>query len=162
MSNKIHPWLYSDVSVGKFLMLPPELLEEPAYQKLSQAARYFYIVLNVHRETEIQRKCLYNTLHDYNRILDLGMTDFDIENEATPRKHSKNIKGYFVAPLKHLEMYGYKKSYVTKLKKELIDNGFIRVVYGGKGKRNGWNENVTVYQFIRDWQGNVKQNPSTP
>ena len=155
---KIHKWLYSDELSGKFLMLPPDLFEEPAYQELSHAARLFYIVLCVHKETEIQRACLFKALTEYNTILGLGLTDNDILDEATPNKRTKFTSGYFVAPIKHLEAYGYKKNYVTKLKKELIDKGFIKVKYGQKGKYNGWNENVTVYQFSNEW----KTKRSTP
>ena len=60
--------------------------------------------------------------------------------------------------MKQLEAYGYKANYAAKLKRELIDNGFIKVKYGGKGKFNGWNENVTVYQFVSDW----KLKPTSP
>lgn len=149
---KIHKWLYSDELSGKFLMLPPELFEEAAFQKLSHAARLFYIVLCVHKETEIQRRCLYNALRDYNEIYELGLNEEDILNEATPNKRTKYTSGYFVAPIKQLAAYGYKPNYITKLKKELIDKGFIKVKYGQKGKYNAWNENVTVYQFTNDWK----------
>lgn len=152
---KIHKWLYADELSGKFLMLPPELFEETAFQKLSHAARQFYIVLCVHKETEIQRSCLYNALQEYNQIFDLGMTEQDILNEAKPNKRTKYTSGYFVAPVKHLSAYGYKANYVTKLKAELIDNGFIRIKWGKKGKYNAWNENTTVYQFSNAWK---KQN----
>ena len=150
--TKIHKWLYSDRVSGKFLMLPPELFEEEAYQELSHAARQLYIVLCVHKETEIQRACLYKALQDYNGIYDLGLTEQDILNEAKPNKKTRYSNGYFVFPEKHFEAYGYKKSYVTKLKKELIEKGFIKVKYGQKGKYNGWNENVTVYQFSNGWK----------
>lgn len=133
-------------------MLPPELFEEPAFQGLSHAARNFYILLNVHKQTEIQRGCLLQALKDYNQIFDLHMTDVDLLDEATPNKRTKYTHGYFVMPQKHLAMYGYSAQYANKLKKELIDAGFIRTVYGGKGKHSAWSENVTVYQFSDDWK----------
>lgn len=155
---KIHKWLYSGELSEKFLMLPPDLFEEPAFQALSHAARLFYIVLCVHKETDIQRSCLYKALKEYNTILGLGLTDDDILDEATPNKRTKYTSGYFVAPIKQLAAYGYKPNYVTKLKKELIEKGFINIKYGQKGKYNGWNENVTVYQFSDKW----KTKRSTP
>ena len=159
MSNSIHPWLYSDTFSGKFLMLPPELYEEPAFQALTPAARDFYVMLNVHKETEIQRSNLKAALIEYTRIFDLGMTAHDIECEATPNKKTSRFShGYFVIPQKHFEAYGYKKNYVTKLKRQLIDAGFIKKVYGGKGRYGGWNNNETIYQFCNDW----KSKPSTP
>lgn len=151
MSNKIHPWLAPEMT-GKFSMIPPELGVHPAFNRLTLAAQLLYIKLNMYKETEQQRRNLYKALKDYNTLYDLGMTDFDIEAEATPRKHTKYSSGYFVFPEKVHEEWGFTTSYVSKLKKQLIDNGFIRVVYGGKGRYNGWNTNETVYQFIDKWQ----------
>ena len=149
---KIHKWLYSGELSGRFLMLPPELFEDPAFQKLSFTARYFYVALCLNKETECQRACLYKSLEEYNRIFDLGLTEQDIRDEATPNKRTKNQSGLFVAPVKQMEQYGFKKNYQTKLKKELIQHGFIKVKYGGKGRYGGWNENVTVYQFSNEWK----------
>jgi hypothetical protein len=101
---------------------------------------------------------LYAALKEYNTILGLGLTDDDILDEATPNKRTKYTSGYFVAPIKQLAAYGYKPNYVTKLKKELIEKGFISIKYGQKGKFNAWNENVTIYQFSDKW----KTKRSTP
>ena len=150
--SKIKPWLYSDEPSGKFLMLPPELYTEQAFISLSHAAREFYTMLNAHRETDEQRQCLFATLHEYNRILNLGMTDEDILNEAMPNKHTKYNSGFVVIPQGQLEQYGYSPQYANKLKKELIAAGFLKVAYGGKGKYNGWHNNTTVYQFISGWK----------
>lgn len=152
VKNGVHEWLYDSEKSGKFLMLPPELFEEPAFQGLSYAARQFYILLNVHHETEIQRKCLYAALQDYNRIYSLGLTENEILDEAMPNKRTRYNSGYFVAPQKHLQAYGYTGPYAAKLKKELEKAGFIRAVYGKKGRYGGWNQNVTVYQFLNDWK----------
>ena len=151
-ASAVSKWLYDEELSGKFLMLPPELFEEPAFQRLSHAARNFYILLNVHKQTEIQRGCLLQALRDYNQILDLKLADVDLLNEAMPNKRTKSTKGYFVMPQKHLKAYGYSAQYANKLKKELINNGFIRVVYGGKGKYSAWSENVTVYAFSDEWK----------
>ena len=133
-------------------MLPPELFESEAFQKLSHAARTFYILLAVHKETDIQRSCLYEALKEYNSLLDLGLSEKDIEEEAKPGKRTKYSNGYFVIPQKHLEAYGYKAPYASKLKKELIEAGFIKIKYGGKGRYNAWNENITIYQFSGQWK----------
>lgn len=140
---------------GKFFMLPPELVQSPQFCELSCAAQVFYLRLCAHKQTEIQRQCLYAALTEYNKLLDLELSDFDIQNEATPNKHTKYTSHYFVAPVKQMELYGYKANYVTKLKKELIDKGFIEVVFGGKGRFNGWNENVTIYKFSGKWKQNA-------
>ncbi len=151
--SKIHGWLCPGEVSGRFLMLPIEVYEAPQFQSLTPAARDFYIFLNVYRESEEQRACLYEALTEYNRLYDLGLSDFDIQNEARPGKGSKFNSGYFVAPMKHLEKHGYKKDYVKRLKRQLIDQGFIKIAYGGKGKYCGFHGNVTIYQFITKWQG---------
>lgn len=149
---KMKHWLYTGDVSGTFGMIPTDIYEYPQVQALKPAARDFYIFLNIYRNTEEQRACLYNALTEYNRILNLGWNDQDITEQARPNKRTVYDNGYFVAPMKHLEARGYKKNYVTKLKKELIEAGFIKVVYGGKGRYGGWNENTTVYQFIGDWK----------
>ena len=151
--TKIHKWLCPGGVSGRFLMLPPELYQSEAWQRLTPAARDFYIFLNVYRETEQQRAALFETLTAYNRVLDLGLSDFDINEEARPGKHTKYNQGYFVCPIKHLEEYGYKKDTVKGLKKQLIDNGFMKVKYSGIGRVQGFQNNITVYQFISTWQG---------
>ena len=82
----------------------------------------------------------------------LNLSDFDISNEASPGKKTKYNSGYFVAPDKHLQMYGYKKQYVTKLKKELEDAGFIETVCGKHSPRGAYNEGVTLYRFTGSWK----------
>lgn len=150
--TKIHEWLCPGDVSGRFLMLPPELYQSPQWQALKPAARDFYVFLNVYRETEQQRSCLHKVLTAYNSALNIGLTDFDITNEARPGKHTKYNSGYFVCPEEHFEEYGYKKSYVKDLKKQLIDNGFMRIAYSGIGRVQGFKNNITVYQFTRNWQ----------
>lgn len=138
---------------GKFSMVTPELLEHDGFLNLSHAAMMFYITLLTHKETEQQRDCLFATLTEYNNLLGLNMNDFDIMTEAKPdAKTGDYSHGYFVATEKQLVQYGYKKKYISKLKAELIEKGFIKVVYGGKGRYSAWNKNVTVYQFIDVWK----------
>lgn len=155
MSSKtrFHRYVYDDETSGKFLMLPPELFEAEAFMRLSHAGRAFYLLLCTHRETEIQRGCLYKALEQYNKLLGLGLSEQDIKDLSMPNKRTKYIMhDYFVAPKSHLEKYGYKPAYASKLKKELIDAGFIKVAYGGKSRYNAWNENVTVYEFVTTWK----------
>lgn len=149
---KINPWLYPGEPSGYFSMIPPDFYEAPQVQALKPAARDFYIFLNVYRNTEQQRACLHETLTEYNTIFNLGMTEQDLNDEARPQKNTRYNKGYFVMPCKHLEEHGYKRNYVTKLKKELIEKGFIKIAYGKKGRYSAWNQNTTVYQFINDWK----------
>ena len=152
-NTKIHKWLCPGGVSGRFLMLPPELYQSEAWQRLTPAARDFYIFLNVYRETEQQRAALFETLTAYNRVLDLGLSDFDINEESRPGKHTKYNQGLFVCPKKHLEEYGYKKNTVKGLKKQLIDSGFIKRVYAGIGRAQGFQNHVPVSQFVSAWQG---------
>lgn len=152
--SKVHKWLFDDDLGGQFLMLPPELLEMDAFQDLTHAARMFYIVLNVHKETSQQRDALLQTMKEYNDLLGWGKTKDDLEKEAAPNKKTKDTQthGFFVCPEKHLKAYGYSSQYANKLKRELIEHGFIRIVAGGKGKSKGWDKNVTLYQFSSMWK----------
>ncbi len=149
---KLKHWLYSDEPTGKFGMIPPEFYEQPQVQALTPAARDFYIFLNIYRNTEEQRACLHEALTEYNRIFNIGWNEQDINEQARPNARTKYDMGYFVAPQKHLEARGYKRNYVTKLKKQLTAAGFIKTEYGKKGRYGAWNENVTVYRFIGDWK----------
>ncbi len=133
-------------------MIPPDIFKEPAFQRLSHAARDFYMMLNAHYAEDQQRNCLYETLKEYNDIFGLGMTEDDIKNEAYTTTKSRYYQGFFVIPQKHLKEYGYSPQYANKLKKELIAAGFIKAKYGNKGKETAWSRNVTVYQFVDDWK----------
>lgn len=161
----IHEYLCRDKDEisGKFLMLPPELFEEKAFQSLTHAARTFYIVCAVHKESDVQRSCLKKALEDYNTLHGYGWTKNDILGMAMPNKRTKPFsrdkkcsRNYFCIPQKHLKCYGYRPAYTTKLKNELMQKGFIRIAFGGKGKWNGWNENVTVYEFSTAWKTQEK------
>lgn len=153
---KIHPWVFRTDASDKFLMLTPDLFEDDAFRELSHAGRLFYLMLCVHKETDLQRRCLLNALREYNEIENLGWTEHDILEEAMPNKKTRYTHGYFVIPLKHLQQYGYSAQYANKLKNELISKGFIKVVFSGKGKYNAWNLNCTVYQFSDEWKSRNK------
>lgn len=164
-SASIPKWLYDECCSGFFCMIPPDILESKNFQGLSYAAKIFYITLNIHKNTKRQRDLLYKTLDEYNRIFDLGMSEDRLEDEALPNRKTKYTSGYFVAPETHMKEYGYSKSYQSKLKRELIKKGFIRIKWGGKGKYSAWDKNVTVYQFITSfWHENREQTEksSTP
>lgn len=152
-NSAIKPWLYAENCSEKFCMLPPELFEEPAFMSLSCAAKLFYILINTHYATNSQRSCLYETLTEYNELCGLGLTEFDIRNEAFCTKKSKFIKGYFVIPEKHLKSYGYSSQYANKCKKELLNAGFIEVEYGAKDLHKAWTA-VTIYKFSNRWKLN--------
>jgi len=155
-SNKVKKYLYADTEPEKFLMLPPELFADPTFQKLGHAERLFYILIATHRETAEQRYTLEKTLREYQYMVPelQKLTEDDIKDQAYINKHTRYDMGYFVIPESQLKQYGYKKAYVTKLKKGLIEKGFIRLVCGGKGKHTAWKDNVSLYQFCGTWKHN--------
>ena len=153
--SNIHSWV--DPANGDrtpYLQLPCDFLKEPAFTDLPFAARLFYITLCVHKESIEQQACLEQSLKSYNEIFDLNMTDQDIKCEARPHKRiSKFVDGrMFVIPEKQLKEYGYSTQYACKLKKILIEKGFIEEVYAHKGKYDGWSKNVTIYRFSDKWK----------
>lgn len=152
----IRKWLYAceaDEISGKFTMIPPELYEAEKVQALSPQARDFYVFLNVYRSTEQQQACLYRILTEYNKVQGLGMSDLDIQNEAILSKNCKCNQGLFVAPKSYIEKYGYTDSKAKRYKRELIAKGFIKRKYYGLGYIQGYENNITVYQFTNDWKG---------
>lgn len=139
---------------GNFLMLPPELLQDTTFNSMKPAAQLFYIAIMTYMETTQGRATLTDVIKEYWSIGGTpeleSMTQYDIENEANPR--GKFRRGYFVFPEKHIKEYGFTASYAKKLKAILIENGFIRVVAGGKGKKTGYHKNATLYCFDNKWK----------
>lgn len=141
-----------------FAMIPPDLFESKTFQSLTHAARLFYVLIAVHATTENQRSCLYRTLQEYNDLVGLGedgtkLSDVDIRLMAWGNKRTHTFSELFVIPEKQLLQYGYTSSRAWKLKKELIEKGFIEVKYFGKGlKQKAFDKNVTVYKFTDSWK----------
>jgi len=148
----IPPYLYENEIGRNFAMIPPDLFESEKFQGLTHAGRLFYILLATHTATEIQKSCLYETLKEYNEIMNLGISNDDIKYMTWGNKRTHQFSRLFVIPANHLHMYGYTESYAYKLKRELITKGFIKAKYGGKGASTAWSKNVTVYEFIDDWK----------
>lgn len=153
MSKKLNYWCRVSDEVHSFTMITADVAQHESFKKLKPAAQMLYIDLCLHKDTPEQRATLESVLRDYNNIYNLNMSEEDIQAESHPNSRTRYSKGYFVAPQKQIcNLYGWKPSYYSKLMDVLIDNGFIRTAYGGKGKYNGWNENATIYQFISDWK----------
>lgn len=148
----IPPYLYESEFCGNFAMIPPDLYEAQAFQELSHAARNFYVLLAVNATSQAQKQCLYQTLKAYNDILQLGMSEEDVKYATWGNKRQHTFSTLFVIPAKQLEVYGYTPQYANKLKHELINHGFIKVAYSGKGRATGWSQNVTIYQFSGAWK----------
>lgn len=151
-NKKVPSYLYFDDSDSNFSMITSNLLSSKEFQELSYAGRMFYIVLVTHKNTPEQRNCLYSSLKEYYMILGIDKPDVDIKCDAGLYPKAIKHSMLFVIPQKQLAQYGYSPQYASKLKKELIEHGFIKIKYGGKGKYNAWNDNVTVYEFTNDWK----------
>lgn len=154
VNPNIPKWLYPfnrDEISGKFVMIPYELYESPIYEKLSHNARDLYIAINTFRNTDTQRNILFNALTEYNQILCLGMTEQDIKLQAYPQPKHKGDLGYFVAPEKYFIGHGFSSTRFSDGKRELMEHGFFTAKFGGQGRYNGWNKNVTVFRFSSSW-----------
>ena len=155
--TKFDAWLYCHENCEEaFSMVTSDLLESEQFQGLSQAARIFYIVLATHKRTTIQKQCLYMSLTKYHKLQGDNWTKEEIKLESGQGiKKGKPIPPYFVIPEKHLKEYGYKSSYATKLKNELIQKGFIETFAFEKGKDGYSNYNCktpTIYKFVNKWK----------
>ncbi len=148
----IAPFLYENECSDNFAMIPPDLFESSKFQALSNAARTFYLLLVVHQSSQMQRSCLHETLLTYNDLLQWNKNKEDINLLVWGNKRTHTFSDLFVIPSKQLKVYGYSDSYATKLKKELLQAGFIKEYCGGKGRYTAWSKNVTIYQFSNKWK----------
>lgn len=155
-NKPIPPYLCGD-NDGKrdFAMIKANLLQAEGFQELSRPAQLFYLTCCAHKNTEMQRQCLYKTLEEYHALLDDDISKYDLQLEAGQVKNCKDDKMYFVFPSSHLKLYGISPQYASKYKKELIQKGFIRVVGNekGKGKANmDFSKRITIYAFTTKWK----------
>lgn len=155
-------YLYDDDAFCNFAMVTSDLFASKQFQELSHAARAFYLVCATHKQTPEQSTCLYNSLKEYYQLLGEEKTDYDLRLMAGQEKRAKVKSTYFVIPQSQLEQYGYKASYASKLKRELIEKGFIKVFANEKkhstsdrytqGSNRDFSKQVTIYEFINDWK----------
>lgn len=145
---KIPPYLCGDQVPENFAMVPPDIYENEKFQKLNPAAALFYLCLCSYVTSQQQKQTLYNTLKEYNNLLGLGWNDEDIKFKTWGNKRTGEFATLFVCPEKHLAQYGYTAQNASKLRKQLVDAGFIKAEYGGKGRYSAWNRNQTVWKFV--------------
>ncbi len=154
--SKIDSWLYCNSEYeNAFSMVTADLLESTKYKSLSHAAQAFYIVLVTHKKTTIQRTTLFKTLQDYHKLTGQEIDDYDISVKSGSYQRLKKDSPYFVIPEKQLKAYGYSSQYASKLKKELIEKGFIKVFAFDKGTGgycHAFSKKPTIYKFVNDWK----------
>lgn len=126
-------------------------MTSPAFSKLSMAARLFYIAILVNKHDLCQSQCLYNALSDYYKLTGEDITEADINYQCGDYDHCSKTATKFVFPEKQFTAYGFGASYVTKIKKELMDAGFI-TVFANKKSRGREDLAVTIYELSDNWK----------
>lgn len=156
LAKEIPSYLYESDSGSNYSRVTSDLLMSKSYQELSHAARAFYIVLVTHKHTKIQSETLFNSLKEYYERLGIEKTKEDLQGESDQweKWHGGESKK-FVIPEKQLKEYGYSSAYASKLKRELIEKGFIKVFANRKGKgaiNQDYSKSVTIYEFSNAWK----------
>ena len=155
--KQLPSYVYHDDAFSNFSMVTSNLLQSAPFQNLSHAARAFYIVLVTHKNTALQRECLYNALKDYHKLTGKDVSDFDLAIEAGTHCKQKYDSPLVVIPEKQLKEYGYTAQYANKLKKELIEKGFIEIFANGKSiSKESYcscsSKRPTIYKFVNTWK----------
>lgn len=145
--RKIPPYLCGNEEPENFAMIPPELIRNERFLQLKPAAALFYLKLCIYVHTPEQKQTLYCTLKEYNERLGLGWNDEDIKYKTWGNKRTGKQPTLFVCPESHMKEYNYTSQYTNKLRRELVKAGFIKPVFGGKGRNTAFSKNVTVWEF---------------
>lgn len=158
--KEIPAYLYYKDPYSMFAMISSDLFTSPQFQDLSNAAKIFYVICAAHKQTAEQRQCLYNSLKEYFSLLGEDIAEVDLQQMAGTLPRSRKASTFFVIPQSHLEQYGLSAAYASKLKRELIDKGFIRVFANEKkhakgniqGANRDFSKRVTIYEFVNTWK----------
>lgn len=158
--KEIPAYLYNDDAFCNFAMVTSDLFCAWQFQNLSHAARTFYLLCATHKQTPEQKQCLYNSLKEYYTLKGEDISEYDLRLYSGLEYRAKIKSRYFVIPQSQLSQYGYKPQYANKLKKELIEKGFIKVFANEKkhssnntqGANRDFSKRVTIYEFVTDWK----------
>lgn len=144
-------WQYHNDPHSLWGKVSMDLLMSKQFQELSKAAQMLYIVLIVNKINSDQSQCLYNALKDYGELTGEPISDEELKYKCGDYKKSREYADLFVIPAKQLAQYGFKKSYASKLKQELEDNGFIET-FANKKSKGRVDLAVTIYKFSDKWK----------
>lgn len=144
-------WECDQNTSSKWSKISIDLMTSPAFTKLTMAARLFYIAILVNKHDTNQSQCLYNALRDYYNMIGEDVTDEDLKYLCGDYDHCRKTSTKFVFPEKQFEAYGFKAPYVSKIKKELIAAGFIKV-FANKKAKGRVDLNVTIYELSDAWK----------
>ena len=150
-SNNLTYWQYHNDPNSIWAKVSTDLLLSEQFQDLSLATRSFYMTLIVHKNSYDQSQCLFNALKSHFELIGKPITDEELKYLCGDYSKSRRFSNLFVMPATQIERYGYSLSYITKLKKELEDKGFIKV-YANEKKRGKIDTAVTIYQFTNNWK----------
>lgn len=126
-SMPLASWEYNQDPQSRWAKISIDLLTAPAFIDLSYAARMFYISILVHKHDSLQSQCLYNSLRDYYNIIGEDVSEEDLKYHCGDYEHCRKAAPKFVFPEKQFIKYGFSAPYATKIKKELVEAGFIKV-----------------------------------
>lgn len=158
--KEVPDYLYANDPFSNFAMVTSNLFTSWQFQELTHAAKNFYLICCVHKQTAEQAQCLYKALEEYYLSIGEEKSGFDLSLEAGTQPRAKKKSTKFVIPQSHLLQYGFKPTYATKLKNELIEKGFIKVFAnekkhagrGVQGANRDFSKRVTIYEFTNDWK----------
>lgn len=149
--NNLTAWQYHNDPHSIWGKVSLDLLLSDQFQDLSKSAQLFYIILIVNKNSYDQSQCLYNALKSYYEMIGEPIDDVVLKYQCGDYSKSRRYSNLFVIPAKQIERYSFKLSYITKLKNELIDKGFIKI-FANEKTRGRVDTYVTIYQFVNDWK----------
>ncbi len=151
--------LQGEDTASSFCMIDPSFFEEPAFQRLSCAARLYYVTVAAHATTTEQRTTCFAVATEYNGLglLDRVYSDEELRERCYGCKKPFVAARWFVAPDQQMRKYGFSQQYGSKLRAELVEHRFIRVIAGGKGSNCGWHRNATLFAFSSAWRRDYAQ-----
>lgn len=138
----------------RFAMITTDIFESEAYQGLSHAARNLYLIMCINSDTNQQsQRDSFEVLKQYKTLQGEDIDETALTELAGGRIGKTYIHPQmFIFPAKYGKQYGYSPQYMNKLKQELIQKGFIKVIYQGKGRYTGFTKNATIYRFSNEWK----------
>lgn len=156
----IPPFLYQNTPSEKFCPMSTDIDENKTFQKLTFGAKYLYKTICASVFSDYERKACKAVILNYAELGYLcnddgtPFSDGDIIEKIggkLGKNHTLHTK-WFICPDAFTKKWGLPASTACKLKKELIEKGFIEVVCEGKGRYCGYTKNATIYKFSDKWK----------
>lgn len=160
--QSIPPFLCPEEHSEKFVMFPPDLFENEAYNELTYQARQLYLVMAMNTTTQEEQRVCRAVLDWY---IQIGVIE-DMTEDAKVIKTGGMYQGiyhnaeWFIFRQVDAERKGFPtRSRTDAYKKELCEKGFIKVICQGKGRMSSgkdgtkkFSKNATLYAFSNKWK----------